>query len=1454
METLGVIKPDMRIERQETLSPFGLLTQLFTEELLRRNAQAMGSYRPMQLAYLEEGEPEETGASPEIHFDLDVDLIVNKLLKKEKDSKERSEKKTPSQRILERVILREKEIRTAYPETRRVVVESAGRRMTANLPLTRQTQAKAAEQRGETIRESAGPARQAGEGRSTQYGEILRPSAALAGFSPAARSGGREKTGTLPVRTLTLASQAMSVPAAGGWTPRQQEVHPGYPTRQAEAQPSGVSAGSILLPDVMRRRREAALERQNTPGLYPEGPENLDSLEDALTWVMEGTEQTPEARRVLREVHRAVLETVRRNEAGKRSYPVPERAEAEAPEGAAEPLPRWETMRQEAAASRQAPAEEKLGPGTPASTRDAIPTREPSGQNVYSPEPLAPEETEGDRSGAAALPSEEKEPRPEEAALYFREAAEETTPEGSTARHVREGRAPGESGVLSARPEMRRIPAPMFSADGNAGNTEVSPAEVMQEVPDAVTPRKAAAPAAEQAEAAQAAALFYREEGETPASPSPERVERTGSAPVPAPGGPAVETASPRTPVSGDGPSVLLRERREQTAEEDAFPASDTDRPGAEPPAAALPGIRQMELAARTPTSAVPAQAAIPAALPAEGEAQAAKGAELIFRNDGDINEPHAPTGAAGKETHPEKPDRGERAVRETPGEDRQTPETPRTSHLMQTPRTPERAPRPAHRAETALPAVQPGEEAPTAELPALVYGESTPEQASPTAEDKRDMTGAPDRAAETRQTQPMRSPAAPEEGRAGQRTETLETVPAEAGRGEAPALSALPGEPASQAAAPAELVYRAEAAASQLGQSEAAPPQRAHPAEPPTAQPSAPRRQETRTAQNIPDSPRAETPLPRPHPERRERSAEPSAEESSIITDHPAETRRSAPSPERPAEGKEPETALSKETLPAAILAEGAAPQFPSAPLAYREEETPQAALPAALPAEAGAETNTPVPLAYREGENPQTALPAALPEEAGAETNTPAELAYREEETPQTALPAALPAEAEVETNTPAELVYRAEENAAPAQSPAAQGNTRQRPGDGRGPAPQAASPRSTGEAAAQPAAKAAPESARTGTSAPTAPQEREAKSGAPSTKDTASGSLRPMAETPRSAAFPQPGPAGQAAAPETAREETFPPEAPLVPGIPVETEAAFPESAALVYRKEGEEPSPPAQRPGEMSQNLRDSGRLIPPVPEQHTDEKTKAAPAAAMPLRTLTGERQAPAALDLRREGERAAPPPVGAVARDIRLTAERGRRPLPGAARISGQTANLPGVSRNGANPGAFPIPAAPEEGAIPAPAPVQEAEMLPELSELVYAATARSGDYGEGETPARPTRKAQEDKNDSLPVWAKELLEQAGVTDTAQQAAAFRGKLDGASGSRQISWNAPQAAAPSRSREITQPAELSFKERSQREETASQPRITEAELQKTADRVYRILEERLRRELRRSGR
>ena len=165
MTTLAVLKPDIRIERQEPLSPFGLLAQLFTEELLRRNAQELGTYRPMRLAYLEEEEREGAAAPPEIHFDLDVDLIVNRLLKdrekKEKQEKAKNEKLTPAERILERVILREKEIRIAYPETRRVVIEDGSRRITASLPLGRSPQAavQAGGKPGRTDRDSGRPER-----------------------------------------------------------------------------------------------------------------------------------------------------------------------------------------------------------------------------------------------------------------------------------------------------------------------------------------------------------------------------------------------------------------------------------------------------------------------------------------------------------------------------------------------------------------------------------------------------------------------------------------------------------------------------------------------------------------------------------------------------------------------------------------------------------------------------------------------------------------------------------------------------------------------------------------------------------------------------------------------------------------------------------------------------------------------------------------------------------------------------------------------------------------------------------------------------------------------------------------------------------------------------------------------------------------------------------------------
>ena len=143
--------------------------------------------------------------------------------------------------------------------------------------------------------------------------------------------------------------------------------------------------------------------------------------------------------------------------------------------------------------------------------------------------------------------------------------------------------------------------------------------------------------------------------------------------------------------------------------------------------------------------------------------------------------------------------------------------------------------------------------------------------------------------------------------------------------------------------------------------------------------------------------------------------------------------------------------------------------------------------------------------------------------------------------------------------------------------------------------------------------------------------------------------------------------------------------------------------------------------------------------------------------------------------------------------------------------------------------------------------------MPPEPAALVFAPLVQSAEEKPQETPARPTQKAEESKTDSLPAWAKELLDKAGVADTAQQAAAFNGRIDGAAG-RQITWTSPTAAPKKADQTISQPAELSFRERGETEESSSGFRISEAEIERTADKVYRIIEERLRRELRRSGR
>ncbi|MBR3556338.1 MAG: hypothetical protein IKN89_10535, partial [Oscillospiraceae bacterium] len=294
--------------------------------------------------------------------------------------------------------------------------------------------------------------------------------------------------------------------------------------------------------------------------------------------------------------------------------------------------------------------------------------------------------------------------------------------------------------------------------------------------------------------------------------------------------------------------------------------------------------------------------------------------------------------------------------------------------------------------------------------------------------------------------------------------------------------------------------------------------------------------------------------------------------------------------------------------------------------------------------------------------------------------------------------------------------------------------------------------------------------------------------------------------------------------------------------LPAEPAERQA---DRAELIYREETAAASP--------------SGEQAPASPVQRRAETPQGTekPLVGGPAERITAlpaeredQGQPPLSLQLRTDGEMPPGSALGRVARDIRVSAE--QKP---ASRLHGDTARRPGSARSGAamTPGTAAL-AHVREGASPARAvPVPE-RAAQEPASLVFAPLTPAAEAEARETPARPARRAEDGRTGSLPDWAKELLDKAGVTDTAQQAAAFSGAGSAAAAGRQISWTAPTAALKQPGKTVSQPAELTFREKGETEDTSAQVRISDAEIQRTADKVYRIIEERLRRELRRSGR
>ena len=138
----------------------------------------------------------------------------------------------------------------------------------------------------------------------------------------------------------------------------------------------------------------------------------------------------------------------------------------------------------------------------------------------------------------------------------------------------------------------------------------------------------------------------------------------------------------------------------------------------------------------------------------------------------------------------------------------------------------------------------------------------------------------------------------------------------------------------------------------------------------------------------------------------------------------------------------------------------------------------------------------------------------------------------------------------------------------------------------------------------------------------------------------------------------------------------------------------------------------------------------------------------------------------------------------------------------------------------------------------------------PEPLELSY------GPVPAGAAPPDPAQTAGESASPaesayvkSLPDWARRFLREGAAQSgqsmgTARNIASLPSQGEGDA----VQWTAPNYRPPA--------APMTYREKPGREERQAgqqAPRISEAELQRTADRVYRMIEDRIRRERRRLG-
>ncbi len=235
MESIAVTRPDMAVISKDSLglSLFGLVAMAFSSELEARSMWTTGFYRDIPLELLEDAD-EQKVPKPVRELQLNVDFkFVLEALKKEKSQSD-TRRAGLAERILERVYLLERRTERTNSISSHITLRlepgrtglSEPRRLTASVK--------------QAVQEPAAR-------WMTEY-RLLRTV--------------REEKG-LSVAPLKPVVWSTAIPAGNGWKPQWQEAYPGY--SQKRNPDKKCSATSILLPDLLRRKREIESKEEDAP-------------------------------------------------------------------------------------------------------------------------------------------------------------------------------------------------------------------------------------------------------------------------------------------------------------------------------------------------------------------------------------------------------------------------------------------------------------------------------------------------------------------------------------------------------------------------------------------------------------------------------------------------------------------------------------------------------------------------------------------------------------------------------------------------------------------------------------------------------------------------------------------------------------------------------------------------------------------------------------------------------------------------------------------------------------------------------------------------------------------------------------------------------------------------------------------------------------------------------------